>query len=179
MPNPIQTNWRIYVRHPRSGITGIYFFTNAIDSTLHALSARLLSENLPMHVLHRAAITTANDGSINLQLDPGPSTAPDCTATFERTMDRALPPHWRDIFPDYDSFLAYCVPQDRAMSCQPWNNCVTCQEITLNIPLDICQPLTGQITSRAAAAIAGDSPPVSFLVPKVNFLFSHERRVPI
>jgi hypothetical protein len=128
-----------------------------------------------MHVFERAQIEN-NNGTIQINLDPGPSTAPDLLATFHHTDNRELPPHWSDIFPDYNSFLAYCVPQDRAMSCQPWNNCITCQEITLDIPLDICQPLAGQITSRAVEAIAANSPAVCFLVPKVSFLFSHERR---
>jgi hypothetical protein len=36
LPSPVQTNWRIYVRDPRSGHAGVHFVTNAVSSTIHA-----------------------------------------------------------------------------------------------------------------------------------------------
>jgi hypothetical protein len=49
-PSPIQSNWRIHVFDPATGNRGIQFLTIAITATPIALAARLLSENVPMHV---------------------------------------------------------------------------------------------------------------------------------
>src|SRR5262249_42654609 len=68
LPSPVQSNWRIHVRDPHTGKEGIYFITNAINRTPHAVAARLLSEGMPMHVLHRAAVTDNADGSFTLLL---------------------------------------------------------------------------------------------------------------
>jgi hypothetical protein len=181
LPSPVQSNWRIYVREKGGRSAGIYFFTNAISSTLHALSARLLSEGMPMHVLERAKVERGEDGKIHLRFEGGKGSAPDCEATLAPTEDRTLPASWKEGFADYDAFLAYCVPQDRALSSQPWHGRITRQEINLGIPLSNCQPLAGQVHSRAAEAIAGDAPAVCFHVPRVNFLFTgeeHDRMVP-
>jgi hypothetical protein len=70
--------------------------------------------------------------------------------------------------------LAYAVPQDRALTVQPWHAWVTRQEIRLDIPLDACQPLTGDVSSRTARALVGDAEPFSFLVPSVYFRFDAE-----
>ncbi len=70
--------------------------------------------------------------------------------------------------------LAYCVPQDRAFSPQPWHGWVTRQEIALGIPLVDCQPLEGEVRSRAAAAIVGNATPFCFRVPTVRFRFARE-----
>src|SRR5258708_10654058 len=51
LPSPIQTNWRIHVRDPRTGKTGVTFVTTAITSTLHAVSARMMAEGMSMHVI--------------------------------------------------------------------------------------------------------------------------------
>jgi hypothetical protein len=70
--------------------------------------------------------------------------------------------------------LAYCVPQDRAMSSQPWYGRTTRQEIDLGIPLSACEPLVGEITSRTAQAIVGHAIPFCFRVARVDFLFARE-----
>lgn len=70
------------------------------------------------------------------------------------------------------------VPQDRALSSQPWRTCVSRQEIDLGIALDACTPMAGSVSSRAAAAIAGDAPPLCFHVAAVAFEFSAELHDP-
>jgi len=158
---------------PRSGQRGIYFVTNAIDSTLHALAARLLSEGMPMHVLARAALRPES-----LTLEPGAGTGPDAAVALRPATARVLPESWRACFEDYDAFLAYCVPQDRALSTQPWHRHTTRQEIRLDIPLADCQALEGDVRSQAATALAGSGPAVVFRVPAVRFRFDGERRDP-
>jgi hypothetical protein len=174
LPSPVHSNWRVYVHDPQTGLPGVYFVTNAITSTLHALAARLLSEGMPMHVLRRGAVRVAADRSCRLLLDPGAGSAPDAEAVLGPG-DAALPgPPWGECFASYRALLEYCVPQDRALSAQPWYNRVTRQEIALGIPLESCEPLAGEVRSRAAAALVGDAPPLCFRVARVAFCFERE-----
>jgi hypothetical protein len=184
-PSPFQTNWRVHVTDPRSGHRGIRFVTNAIDWTAPALGARLLSEGMPMHVLHRASLTRDGD-AMHLTLDPGTGSAPDVDATLRpasprdgvyRDGDWSGP--WAECFADRRAFLEYCLPQDRAMDAQPWRGRVSRQEIHLGIPAERCIPLTGSVRSEAARRIVGDAEPLCFLVPDVAFRFRVEDYDPL
>jgi hypothetical protein len=178
MPSPVQSNWRVHVVDPRTGRRGIYFVTNAITTALHALGARLMSEGMPMHVLEKAFVQRDPDGTVHLSIDPGAGSGPDAEATLRPASEGALPAPWSACFASFQDFLAYCVPQDRAMSTQPWWPRVTRQEIDLGIPLSACERLEGEVVSRAAAAIVGDARPLCFRVPSVSFLFSGEEHDP-
>jgi hypothetical protein len=174
LPSPVHTNWRIYVHDPHTGLPGVYFVTNAINSTLHALAARLLSEGMPMHALKDAAVEVSNDRACRIVLDPGTGSAPDLRAVL-RPGDPILPgPPWNECFDSYHSMLAYCVPQDRAFSSQPWYGRITRQEIVLGIPLESCEPLEGEVGSRAAEMFVGDAAPLCFRVARVAFCFERE-----
>lgn len=178
MPSPIQTNWRIHVFDPITGHRGIYFVTNAITNTLLAVVARLIAEAMPMHVLARAGLVHHGD-TLRVGLDPGTGTAPDAELVLRRCEPPVLSGAWAECFSDYRSFLAHCVPQDRAMSSQPLRYRITRQEIDLGIPLDACTPMTGRVASRAAAAIAGAAEPLCFHVASATFEFAfelHDRR---
>jgi len=170
----VQSNWRIYVFDPQTGKRGVYFITTAIDSTVHAIAGRLLSEGVPMHVPRRAELARDASGTVHLAIDPGNGTAPDVKATLQPSLEQSLPTHWVEYFVDFRGFLEYCVPQDRALSYQPWYNRVTRQEIELGIPLDSCRRLEGRVESKAAEAIVGDALPVCFYVPSVKFRFAGE-----
>jgi hypothetical protein len=180
LPSPVHSNWRIYVSDPHTGLRGVYFVTNAIASTPHALAARLLSEGMPMHVFRRAAVQVSNDRTCRVVLDPGPGSAPDLEAVL-RPSDAVLPgPPWSECFGSYAAMLAYCVPQDRAFSSQPWYGRITRQEISLRIPLESCEPMAGAVHSHVAAAYVGDALPLCFRVGKVAFCFEreeHDQRV--
>lgn len=177
MPSPIHTNWRIHVRDPRTGKHGIYFVTNAIASTPHALGARLMSEGMPMHVLAGAELR--NDGGrIVLKLDPGTGSGPDAEAELQPAPEPATGP-WSAAFSSWKEMLAFVVPQDRGFSTQIWHGRVTRQEIRLDIPPEACEPLEGRVTSRAAARIAGDAAPFCFRVAAVRFRFDAEEYDPI
>jgi hypothetical protein len=174
LPSPVHSNWRIYVHDPSTGLPGIYFVTNAINSTPHALAARLLSEGMPMHALRRAAVQVGADRACRVVLDPGAGSGPDLEALLQPG-DAVLPgPPWSACFENYLALLTYCVPQDRAFSSQPWYGRITRQEIVLNIPLESCEPLTGAVRSRAAATIVGDAEPLCFRVGRVAFCFERE-----
>ena len=177
LPSPIHTNWRIHVRDPRSGKHGIYFVTNAIDSTPHALGARLMSEGMPMHVAARAEIRTV-DGRLLVRVDPGPGSAPDVDAELRPCAAPTAGP-WSMAFASWKDMLGYVVPQDRGFSTQPWHGRVTRQEIRLDIPVEACEPLEGTVTSRAAAAIVGDAAPFCFRVASVRFRFDSEEVDPL
>lgn len=174
-PSPIQTNWRLYVFDPQTGEQGVHFLTNAVTGLPQSLGARFFSEGMPMHVPASAAVHRTPTGAWVALLDPGSGTAPDLAALLHPAVGAPTTGPWASAFASYEQMLAYCVPQDRALTVQPWHAWVTRQEIRLDIPLDVCQPLEGEITSRAARAIVGDAEPFSFLVPGVNFRFVTER----
>jgi hypothetical protein len=180
LPSPVHSNWRIYVVNPHNDQRGVYFVTNAIASTMHGLAARLLSEGMPMHVFRRAAVQVGEDRICCVLLDPGSGSAPDLEAVL-RPSDALLPgPPWSECFEHYSAFLAYCVPQDRAFSSQPWYGRITRQEIALRIPLESCEPLVGEVCSHVAAAYVGNAAPLCFRVGKVAFCFEreeHDQRV--
>jgi hypothetical protein len=178
LPSPVQSNWRIYVRDPRSGKTGIYFVTNAIASTLHALAARLLSEGMPMHALARGEVKALADRTFAVHLDPAAGSGVDLEAHL-RPGEPALPPPCAECWASYRDFLTYTVCQDRALSAQPWYGRLTRQEIELGIPVTVCEPLTGEVQSKAARAWVPDAAPVCFRVPRVSFAFAGEEHDPL
>lgn len=173
MPSPVQTNWRIHVVDPNTGYRGIYFVTNAIANTLQALAARMTAEGMPMHVLRRGEIEKAGD-QLTVTLEPGDGSGPDASLALAHGDAPEWTGAWAECWPTWRDFLAYCVPQDRAMSSQPLRGRVSRQEIDLGIPIDACVPLVGEVRSRAAEAIAGDAKPLCFHVPSVTFRFSVE-----
>ncbi len=179
LPSPVQTHWRIHVVDPRTQHRGIYFVTNAVTSTPVALGARMLTEAMPMHVLARAGVTRDADGAVRVSLVPGEGSGPDCEATLRPAKAPSLEGAWRECWHDYRTFLAYCVPQDRAMSSQPLRRRVSRQEIDLGIPLDACEPMAGEVVSSAARAIAGEAELMCFRVPAVSFCFAVEAHDPV
>jgi hypothetical protein len=179
MPSPVQTNWRLYVRHPRSGHEGVYFLTTATDSALVALGARMLAEALPMHLLRRADVRPGPDETFHVALDAGAGTAPVAEALLQRAGAPPTSGPWSACFANYRDLLAYCVPQDRALSVQPWYRRVTRQEIELGIPLDACEPLSGPVYSPSARALVGEAEPFSFCVARVRFRFERELHEPL
>lgn len=174
LPSPVQSNWRIHVCDPQTGQLGIYFVTTAISHTPHALLARSLSEGIPMHVMQRGEVSAQPDGSFQVQLDPGSGSAPDLCMRLKPCPKTRLAPPWSDCFDSYRAMLAYCVPQDRAISSQPWYRRITRQEIHLGIPLEACAPLKAEIVSKAAQALVGDAQPLCFRVARVAFHFERE-----
>lgn len=179
-PSPVQSNWRVYVRDPRSGKEGIYFVTSAITTALHALGARLMAEGMPMHLLLRGQVERSADGAMRVELDPGQGSAPD--ARIELRPDAANPAltaPWSECFASYADMLRYTVPQDRAMSTLPAERLTVRHEIELGIPLTSCEPLAGKVSSRAAEAIlGGQASALSFRVARVSFLFAEELHDP-
>ncbi len=89
--SPIQSNWRIHVYDPVTGKRGIQFLTIAITGPFYALAARLLAENIPMHVPQRAQMDRHPDGTINLQILPAPEAPP--TSPLASLLPKCLPCH--------------------------------------------------------------------------------------
>lgn len=178
LPSPIHSNWRIHVRDPRTDRRGVTFLSNSIDSTPHALAGRLLSEGMAMHV-PAAAELRREGGNILLALDPGSGSAPDARAELRPAGRTPESGPWSAAFATWGEMLEYVVPQDRALSVQPWHGHVTRQEIRLEIPLEACEPLEGRVTSRLAAAIAGDAEPFCFRVPRLELSFDSEVHDPM
>jgi hypothetical protein len=178
LPSPVHTNWRTYVRDPRTGREGIYFVTNAIASTVHALAARLLSEGMPMHALAKGAVEANADGTFEVTCDPGAGSGVQVRASL-RPGAAALPGPFAECWASYRDFLAYAVPQDRAFSSQPWYARITRQEIELGIPLEVCEPLEGEVISTSALGYVGTTGPLCFRVPRVAFRFDREEYDPL
>ena len=130
-----------------------------------------------MHVLASAELR-AEKGSVALRLDPGSGSGPDAEAELRECPAPATGP-WSAAFSSWREMLAGVVPQDRALSTQPWHGRVTRQEIRLEIPLDACRPLEGKVASRAAAAWVKGAEPFCFRVEKVAFRFDSESTSPL
>jgi len=178
LPSPVQSNWRVYVTDPRTGRRGVYFVSTAVNQIAYALGGRLLCEGLPMHLLRQASVGTRDGGRrVDLHLDPGTGSGPDADGEFLVADTPGTGP-WRPAFASYPQMLAYVVPQDRALSVQPWHHRVTRQEITVDISSEGCVPLVGAVRSRYAQALVGDLEPFSFLVRHVDFRFDREVREP-
>ncbi|MBL0186075.1 MAG: DUF2071 domain-containing protein [Candidatus Obscuribacter sp.] len=168
--SPIQSNWRIHVRHGSS--LGVYFVSTVISHTAMALVARILSGGVPMHVPERAVLEASKD-NVHLTLAPGSGSGPDLEASLCASTVATLPPPWSDCFTGFEDFLAYCVPQDRAVFSQPWYGRLIRQEISLGIPLTHCKPLNGKVQSRFADSITGGAmEPLVFQVASVAFKFN-------
>jgi len=174
-PSPVQSNWRIHVLDPRTGVQGISFVTNAVTHIVPALGARLLTEGMPMHVLARGQVTRSAEGACELVLEPGSGSAPDARLSLRPADAPAWAAAWAECWPDFRSFLAYCVPQDRAMASQELRRRTVRQEIDLGIPLSACEPLSGHVASNAARAWVGDATPLCFRVAALSFAFNGER----
>ena len=174
LPSPVQTNWRIHVRDPRTGALGVYFVTNTITSPPHALAARMLSEGMPMHLPRRGEVRRATGGALRIQLDAGGGSAPEAEAELRPLAERPASGPWSVAFDSYAEMLAYCVPQDRALSTQPWYRRTTRQEIALGIPLDACEPLECTVRSQTAHTLVGDAEPFAFRVARLRFRFLRE-----
>lgn len=178
-PSPVQTNWRIHVRDPRTGVRGIYFITNAIDYAMPALAARLFTEGMPMHVFARSRVARdASSGAIEFAFESGDGSAPNATAALAPSEAPTLDGAWRECFGSWEGFLEYCVPQNRAMSGQPWHQRVTRHEIVLPIDLAKVEPLRGEVVSTTAREIAGDSKPLCMRVAGLRFTFEAELHDP-
>lgn len=171
LPSPIQSNWRIHVRD-LNGVEGIFFIATVVTNSAVAFGGRLLADGVPMHIAERGTITAGGDGKFTVTLVPGKGSAPDIVANLEPCEKPIFTGAWQECFGDFDSFLAYCVPQDRAISGQPWYQQITKQEINLGIPLDECEPLDGTVRSQTIEQLLGrGAKPICFRVPKVNFAF--------
>lgn len=165
LPSPMQSNWRIYVSESTTGAEGVSFVTTTISNPFSALIGRIFAENLPMQVPLRSQF----DG--NIELRPGNGSSPDLKIDEIRDAERQLPQDWQGVFGDYESALEYLVPQDRALSSQPWYGQITRQEIHLGITPEDCKPKSVKIESEAIWEIVGDTSPLCFSVPKVRFRF--------
>ena len=179
-PSPTQTNWRIHVRDPRTKTCGIYFVTNAICRTPPALAARLFTEGMPMHVFDRVSLDREpSTGAIRFDFSPGAGSAPDARGELLPCEAPTFEDEWCECFGSFRGFLEYAVPQNRAMSGQPWHARVTRHEIVLPIDLDACEPLAGTVTSEAVRVWAGDATPVCFRVAGLHFTFEAELHDPV
>lgn len=174
-PSPVQSNWRVHVRDPRTGKEGIYFLTNAVTTTIHALGARLMAEGAPMHRAASGDLRRDPSGDIDIDIDPGQGSCPDVHLRLRPSSDRGLPAPWSEVFADRDAMLGYITPQDRAIATQPWRQTTSRAEIHLGIPISACEPLEGEVRSRAAEALVGDARPICFRVARVDFEMTSEQ----
>ncbi len=163
LPSPMQSNWRIYVSQPGTETQGVSFVTTTISNPFSALIGRIFAANLPMHV---PAVSRFGD---RIELDSGCGSSPDLRIDHLREAERELPPDWQGVFGNYESALEYLVPQDRALSSQPWLQQITQQEIQLGIRSDECQAQAVEVESDAIQTIVGDVQPLCFKVAKVRF----------
>ncbi|MDZ4833383.1 MAG: DUF2071 domain-containing protein [Candidatus Melainabacteria bacterium] len=176
LSSPVQSNWRIHVQD-RNDVQGIFFVATVVNDTLVSLGGRSLADGVPMHVASNACVTASGGSEFLVELKPGDGSAPDLYAKLKACPKPQLTGAWQECFGDFNSFLAYCVPQDRAMSTQTWYQQSTKQEIDLGIPLESCESLCGDVVSNSVTDLIGAfSPPICFRVPKVKFALERVER---
>jgi hypothetical protein len=176
-PNPIQSNWRVYVTDPGSQLQGVQFITTSITSLPHALATRILSEGVPMHIPAKAKIDREHSEDFLIEMISGNGSSADLSCRLKKSATMELPDDWKDCFISWDAMLDYCVPQNRALVWQPWYGRLLQQKISLEISNSDCQSFAGEVNSVAAAQIAGKAKPVCFGAAKVSFLFLGEQKV--
>lgn len=179
LPSPVQSNWRIHVRD-HEGVEGIYFVSTVVTNTCVSIGGRMLSDGVPMHVAMKGQVTGNPKDGMEVTLEAGLGSAPDLKARLKSCKTPVLKDAWKECFGTFDNFLAYCVPQDRAISTQPWSCKLTRQEINLGITLCECEPMHGEISSAAIDKIVGtEASAICFRVPKVNFAFKRTIVLPL
>jgi hypothetical protein len=166
-PSPVQLNVRVHVRDRATGLAGVHFLTTAIEGTLIALAARLLSVHVPMHVMRRAELHREGD-EWRIRLDAGAGSAVDLTATLRPIDDRRLPPPWRACFADFPAVLAYCVPQERALAWDAGRGRVAPLTVRLDARLEDGELLNGDVHCPAANAVLGDAGFLGFRIPRLT-----------
>ena len=126
-----------------------------------------------MHVPLRGAVVAEKDGSFAVALDPGSDTAPDLEGRPPPGAAE-LPAAWGECFPSYRDFLAYCVPQDRALSSQAWYGRVTRQEIPSRHPARRMPAASRRGAVVRAEGYVCAAAALCFRVPRVAFRFRGE-----
>ena len=176
MPSPLQSNWRIYVREPRTSTEGVFFFSNTISGTLTALIARILSRGVAMHVPAEMSLNITTEAT--LREIPGTSCAPDLIAnlrSLQPTEQPTLPSGpWTECFASYAEFLAYCIPQGNALSVQSWDGRITAQNFCLEGVAATSTPLQGEAHSATLTTLGATDDSICFLLPRVDFLLTGE-----
>ena len=154
LPSPVQSNWRIHVRDPRTGAAG---------STSSPPPSRRPSTRSAPGCWPRGCRCTsparprsaARGGAFHLRLDPGAGSAPDAEAVLtpvETPADGPLAGLLRHLA----RLPRLRGPPGSGLRRQTRSGAgSSASEIDLGIPLGACQPLTGEVRSRAARAIAG------------------------
>lgn len=174
MPSPIQSNWRAYVVDPATGRAGVWFLTTAITHTPAALLARLLCEGVPMHVPESAGLSRDAIGVFHVSLNPGSGSAPRLQAELREWERPILTGAWDECFGNFAALLAYCVPQNCALSPRPWYRQMVRQEIDVGVPLESCRALVGPVQSATVRHLLGQVEPICFYAPSVAFRFHRE-----
>jgi Uncharacterized conserved protein (COG2071) len=177
MPSPLQSNWRVYVREPSTGATGVSFFANGISSTITALIARVLSRGVSMDVPAEMflAVDPGADCIVHQRGGEGSAYDLDATLHFSSAANAPLPPGaWTLCFASYADFFAYCIPQNCALSVQSWDRRTTSQDFDLEGVSATSAPLIGEVDSPTLQTFCGNARPVCFLVPRVDFLLKRE-----
>jgi hypothetical protein len=169
MPSPLQSNWRLYVTDTVTNTAGVYFVSTCLSGTPLALLARVASEGIPMHVPREMRLDNEADAGCRVLIDPGTGSAPDLQANLVPSNTTDISGAWKQCFSSFDGLLQYCVPQDQALSVPPGEERTIAQQIRLTAPLSTIRPLAGQVSSRVLRQMLGDSEPICFVIPNVEF----------
>lgn len=172
LPSPVQSNWRIHVRDPKTEMLGVAFVSTTISNPISAFMARFASEGLPMQIPAKSGVVAQDEDSYQVWLETGTSSAPDLSLFFQKDESaRQLDEAWAQCFDDYRAAIEYIIPQDRVFSSQPWYKQLTRQEIRLGIQYEDCQPVHGTVVSNTLSSIIGEAEPICFRVARVEFRY--------
>ena len=168
LPSPIQCNVRAYLEAPASNVV---FLANAIDHSAYFCGARLFCDGLPVHLLESARFDSTG-GTIDTALTPGQAVALHLRARAETTTDRTLPPSFSEHFADFQTAIAYLVPQNAALSAQYTTGQWCASHIVVGAQLDGARPcrlIAPLELGPPLAEIIDQAEPFVFLLQGVQF----------
>lgn len=149
LPNPVQSNWRLYV----AGKDAIYFLHTLLSSAPHALGARVFSDGLP-GVWDRGLTLSRQGATLRLQATVAPLRA------VVTEVDEPLHPD-----------AAYLIEQNSAVSTDPvWG--VT-RKSGIEIPIDLSAVRAARVDEvhcEALSALIEGCDCFAFVVPSVRFV---------
>lgn len=168
LPSPIQCNVRAYLEAPASNVA---FLANAIDHAAYFCGARLLCDGLPVHLLKSAHFDATGD-TIDVALTPGQAVALHLRAQAATTTDRTLPASFSEHFADFQTAIAYLVPQNAALSALITTGQWCASHIVVKAPLDgasPCRLIAPPELGPPFAEIVDHAEPFVFLLQGVQF----------
>ncbi len=178
LPSPLQSNWRLYLKPVHGKRGAVYFFKTCMNSTLHVVGSRLMSDGLTSHKSGVFDYVVDNQQG-HLTIESSGGSAPDLDLHFGLSESGgSLPATWQQRFGSWEEAVEYLVSQNRAVDCL--GGWAATMESLIDIPIDPGQAVAVDVDSGLQCELIQQLYPESeeslfaFLIPQVTFRFLGE-----